>query len=162
MPEEPKLCTTSGEPVDVVRANQTQEAGQYKSYIVLCPDERAKGFVRPYRDSYIHGGRRICGKYLHMEGNQKLGGLIDVCTDKPGHEGECIQFVTLSQPDAAQAQVRGLHPTGCGTVTTMGQALSETYARDPEFYGATFCAGCNVHLPVSEFQWTADGETVGS
>lgn len=106
MLEEPKLCTTSGEPVDVVRANQTEETGQHKSYVVLCPDERAKGFVRPYRDSYKH--------------------------------------------------------LKCGTVTTMGRALSETYARDPAFYGVTFCTGCNAHLPVGEFQWTADGETVGS
>ena len=105
-PEEPKLCTTSGEPVDKVRAEQTETTGQHKSYIVLCPDERAKGFVRPYRNSYKH--------------------------------------------------------LKCGTVTTMGRALSETYARQPDFYGATFCTGCNAHFPVGEFQWTADGATVGS
>jgi len=162
MLEEPKLCTTSGEPVDEVRAAQTEATGQHKAYIVLCPDERAKGFVRPYRDSYVHGGRAICGKYLHMEGNQKLGGYIDVCVMKLGHDGECIQFQSLVQPQAAHAQAKGLLPAGCGTVTTMGRALSETYARDPEFYGATFCTGCNRHLPVGEFQWTADGETVGS
>jgi hypothetical protein len=104
--EKPKMCTTNGDPVDKTRAEQTQETGQFKSYVVLCPDERAKGFVRPYRDSYKH--------------------------------------------------------RTCGTVTTMGRALSETYARDPKFYGGTFCAGCNVHFPVGEFQWTADGKTVGS
>lgn len=63
MLEEPKLCTTSGEPVDIVRQNQTEEAGQYKSYIILCPDERAKGFVRPYRDSYRH---QTCGSVTTM------------------------------------------------------------------------------------------------
>jgi hypothetical protein len=101
-----KMCTTTGDPVDQVRAEQTNETGQHKSYVVLCPDERAKGFVRPYRDQYKH--------------------------------------------------------TACGGITTMGQALSETYARDPSFYGATFCVNCNRHLPVSEFVWTADGEQVGS
>jgi hypothetical protein len=35
--EAPKLCTTSGEPVEVVRANQTEKTGQHQSYIVLCP-----------------------------------------------------------------------------------------------------------------------------
>jgi hypothetical protein len=50
----------------------------------------------------------------------------------------------------------------CGTVTTMGRALSETYARDPSFYGATFCVNCNAHYPVAEFVWTADGQQVGS
>lgn len=51
---------------------------------------------------------------------------------------------------------------GCGAVTTMGQSLSETYARDPKFYGATFCVGCNAHFPVDQFVWTADGQQVGS
>ena len=60
---EAKLCTTSGEPVDVVRAGQTEEAGQHKSYIVLCSDERAKGFVRPVRDSYVHSK---CGVVTKM------------------------------------------------------------------------------------------------
>jgi len=100
------LCTTSGDPVNKVRANQTEATGQHKSYIVLCEDERKKGFVRPYRDAYTH--------------------------------------------------------RSCGTVTTMGRALSETYARDPEFYGATFCVRCNAHYPVAEFVWTADGQQVGS
>jgi len=39
---------------------------------------------------------------------------------------------------------------GCGTVTTMGQAIAETYARQPGFYGATYCCGCRLHLPVGE------------
>lgn len=51
---------------------------------------------------------------------------------------------------------------GCGALTTMGLALCETYARDPKFYGATYCIGCKKHLPVSEFYWDEDGETVGS
>lgn len=44
----------------------------------------------------------------------------------------------------------------------MGQALSETYARDPKFYGATYCVHCQIHRPVSEFSWSIDGEIVGS
>ena len=31
--------------------------GQQKGYVVLCDEERAKGFVRPVRESYIHVGR---------------------------------------------------------------------------------------------------------
>jgi hypothetical protein len=99
------LCTTSGEPVEEVRKGQTNETGQHKGYIVLCPDERAKGFVRSYRDAYKHAT--------------------------------------------------------CGSVTTMGRALSETYARDPSFYSHTFCCRCNAHYPVAEFVWTADGQQVG-
>lgn len=101
-----KVCTTSGEPAEKVRAEQTNETGQHKAYIVLCDEERRKGFVRPFRDAYKH--------------------------------------------------------TQCGTVTTMGRALSETYARDPSFYGSTFCVRCNAHYPVGHFTWTADGAVVGS
>lgn len=121
-----KVCTTSGRQADIVRAEQTEEIGQHKDYIVLCEDERKKGFVRPYRDSYKH-----------------VGALVTTVREAP---------MSVSR------QRQG----GCGTVTTMGRALSETYARDPKFYGATFCVGCNEHLPVAEFTWTADGQVVGS
>lgn len=52
--------------------------------------------------------------------------------------------------------------TKCGVLTTMGLAIAETYARNPKFYGATYCVGCQKHLPVEEFKWDADGTTVGS
>lgn len=79
---------------------------QQEVYLVLSEEEIGKGFVRPYRDRYIHN---VCG-------------------------GE----------------------------TVMGQALSATYARDPKFYGATYCVHCKMHRPVSEFTWSEDGELVGS
>lgn len=48
----------------------------------------------------------------------------------------------------------------CGSVTTMGGAIAETYARNPKFYGATYCCHCRMHLPVSEFRWVeTDGTT---
>lgn len=83
--------------------------GQQQDYVVLSAAERAKGFVRPYRDAYRH--------------------------------------------------------LKCSTVTTMGRALSETYARDPFFYSGTFCTGCGAHFPVGEdgeFVWTLDGQKVGA
>jgi hypothetical protein len=51
---------------------------------------------------------------------------------------------------------------GCGTVTRMGKELSETYARDPQYYGSTFCCGCCDHLPIREFTWEGTNERVGS
>jgi hypothetical protein len=30
------------------------KTGMQKGYVVLCPEERAKGFVKPLRDSYKH------------------------------------------------------------------------------------------------------------
>ncbi len=50
----------------------------------------------------------------------------------------------------------------CGRITSMGRELSETYARDPFFYGSTYCTNCRKHLPVAEFTWTKDGQIVGS
>lgn len=53
----------------------------------------------------------------------------------------------------------------CGTVTTMGQALAETYAADPDFYGATMCVACRDHFLVGEngeFTWLDDGTKVGT
>lgn len=66
-------------------------------YLVLSEDERAKGFVRPVRQSYWH--------------------------------------------------------EVCGAVTTMSREIAETYARDPKFYGSTYCTTCQRHRPVAEFHW---------
>ena len=51
---------------------------------------------------------------------------------------------------------------GCGTVTTMSLPIAETYARDPKFYGSTYCCACKMHRPVSEFTWDGTEELVGS
>lgn len=156
----PALCTTSGEPVDVVRANQTETTGQHKSYIVLCPDERAKGFVRPYRDAYKHVGIRPTYPLIALTAEQHER------YDKFGYVS--YEPYPPDSPQSNDGSLTGRYWTkadlesGCGAVTTMGRALSETYARQPSFYGATFCVSCNKHLPVSEFVWTADGERVGS
>lgn len=83
-----------------------QQVPQADAYLVLSEAERAKGFIRPVRRSYIH--------------------------------------------------------KSCGSVTTMSTALAETYARDPKFYGATYCCVCRKHLAVGEFLWDGTNEAVGS
>ena len=79
-------------------------------------------------------------------------------------------YVVLSAEERAKGFRRPVrrsyrHVT-CGTVTTMGQALAETYARDPHFYSGTFCAGCRSHFPVGEtgeFVWgDGTGQRVGT
>lgn len=99
------LTTDPADP-DLTRGVDEKPVPQAKTYLVLPEEERAKGYVRPYRDAYRHAT--------------------------------------------------------CGTVTGMGRALSETYARDPGFYGATYCCACAMHRPVSEFNWTVDDAVVGS
>lgn len=79
-------------------------------------------------------------------------------------------YLILSDEERAKGFVRPLrraylHTKGtqpCGSLTTMGLALCETYARDPGFYGATYCCHCQKHLPVADFVWDEDGEAVGS
>lgn len=95
----------------------TEPVGMAEAYLVLSPEELAKGFVRPVRRAYEHTGPRL--------------GL-----DRP-----------------------------CNTVTTMSQALAETYAREPQFYGATYCVACKAHRPVGpegEFVWAGTDIKVGS
>lgn len=104
-----RRCTVGEAVAPGVPNTEDRGDGQQKGYVILCDDERAKGFVRPVRQ-----------KYRHLK---------------------------------------------CGTVTTMGLKLSETYARDPSFYSGTFCAGCHAHFPVGEdgeFVWDQDGTKVGT
>lgn len=101
-PKDPRL-THGADPADGPHKPQADV------YLVLSEEERARGFVRPVRRSYVHNT--------------------------------------------------------CGSLTTMGVALAETYARDPSFYGATYCASCGLHRPVGadgEFTWDGTTEKVGT
>jgi len=75
-------------------------------------------------------------------------------------------YLVLSDAERAKGFVRPVRRTyrhtTCGGVTTMGLAIAETYARDPKFYGSTYCTTCAMHRPVKEFVWVDDGEIVGS
>ena len=106
MMENPKTTLADGSPVTPDHREIDPKTGLQKAYVVLSDEERAKGFVRPVRDRYVHNK--------------------------------------------------------CGTLTIMGRALAETYARDPYFYSGTFCAGCRAHFPVDEFVWDGTTEEVGS
>ena len=85
-----------------------------------------------------------------------------------GADGMQETYLVLSEEERAKGFVRPVrraykHLT-CGAVTTMGTALAETYARDPEFYGATYCATCHDHFPVGtdgEFDWDPPGSQWG-
>lgn len=80
-------------------------------------------------------------------------------------------YLVLSDAERAKGFVRPLRSAyvhakelgGCGTVTYMGTAIAETYARQPDFYGATYCAGCQMHRPVGEngeFVWDGPYDAV--
>ncbi len=82
--------------------------------------------------------------------------------------GQQKAYVVLSDEERAKGFVRPVRRSykhdKCGTITTMGQSIAETYARDPYFYSGTFCCDCGAHFPVGaiEFggQFVWDGTTV--
>lgn len=131
--------------------------GQNKVYLILSPEERAKGFVRPVRQSYTHVGLRICGKIKTFDGDP---GLF-VCKSPPNHEGKCGPvYCAITKEQKEQLDKDG-NLYGCGSTTTMAIEIAETYARDPMFYGMTYCVGCHKHIPVEEFVWEGTNEIVG-
>jgi hypothetical protein len=80
-------------------------------------------------------------------------------------DGMQKNYLVLSEEERAQGFVRPVRTRymhlRCGSITTMGIAIAETYARNPSFYGGTFCAVCREHFPVGadgEFVWVEKGE----
>lgn len=49
----------------------------------------------------------------------------------------------------------------CGVETVVGSVIAETYAKNPTFYGRTFCVGCHDYFPISEFNWSRDRVQLG-
>ena len=83
--------------------------------------------------------------------------------------GQHESYWVLSEEERTKGFVRPVRSSyvhaKCGSVTTMGRSLAETYARDPSYYGATFCCACKSHFPVGkdgEFVWDGTDEKVGT
>lgn len=66
--------------------------------------------------------------------------------------GQNKKYLILSKEERAKGFVRpvyrGYIHLKCGGLTRMGNELCETYARNPAFYGATYCAICGTHFPL--------------
>lgn len=84
-------------------------------------------------------------------------------------DGQQQGYVVLAEEERAKGFVRPVRRTythlKCGSDTTMGQSIAETYARDPAFYSGTFCVVCAKHFPVGqdgEFVWIGTQERVGT
>lgn len=131
------------------------DTGLQKTYLVLSEEERAKGFVRPYRDAYVHIGLRPKYELRPLSEADKKD---PIKATYAGFE----KYPDSISPLTGRYWTHEELNSGCGTLTVMGRSLSETYARDPKFYGATYCAGCQKHFPVHQFHWNADNTVVGS
>lgn len=161
--DDPKVTTTSGEPPSIAEGPAPEpvdpKTGQHGAYWVLTEEERAKGFVRPVRIVYQHVGppgprgpvrdltKEEQGRYNNREPRYAK-------FEPYGDSGKEGRFWTQEQLDGVLA--------GCGTTTTMSRSIAETYARDPKFYGLTFCVHCKDHFPVEQFVWGGTDELVGS
>jgi hypothetical protein len=147
---------TDGSPVSADHAD-LQSNGQQKGYVVLSNAERAKGFVRPVRRTYIHVGKRP--KYptrALTDEEQARYGQYNYVAYEPYPEGDSKAGRFWTEADLN---------SGCGSETTMAQSIAETYAREPSFYGGTFCVRCATHFPVGEggeFVWAGTQERVGT
>jgi len=154
------ITTLHGTPVDELREAQAkQPTGQHADYIVLTDEERRRGFVRPVRRSYRHVGTRPKHPLRDLTDEEKAMFADAGYAKFEVYPEEC-------SPKTGRFWTPRQLASGCGAVTSMGAALAETYARDPGFYGATFCTGCNAHFAVGaegEFVWEdAPGERVGT
>ena len=146
-PEDPRLGHgVDKEPID-----------QHDVYLVLSDEERVKGFIRPLRRAYRHVGapaprwplRDLTARELEMYAGVGYVKYEEYPADDHPVTG---RFWTQAQLDNTGK--------GCGTVTTMALGIAETYARNPQFYGATYCVGCRMHLPVGRngvFVWDDGG-----
>ncbi len=94
----------------------------------------------------------------------------------PGPDGQNKAYLVLSEQERASGFIRPVRRSykhlPCGTVTSMPMEIAETYARQPDFYNATYCAKCANHLPLLQgetrnFEWVdhkgnPTGEFVGA
>ena len=150
----------------------SEKTEQHSKYLILSEEERAKGFVRPVRETYVHVGRKVEreeGEIISLEEGAK--DLSDY--GKSLYTPETGYAAFLKYPES-RSPVTGRFLTkeelesmekgsskGCGTKTTMSLPIAETYAREPKFYGSTYCVYCQKHLAVDEFVWDDTDIRVG-
>lgn len=154
MTDNPDQTLTDGSPVTPDH-KELKPNGQQKGYVVLSKEERDKGFVRPVRTTYIHVGSRPRHPTRPLTDDEKarhVGCNYELYEEYPESESPIAGKFWTAQHLRAR----------CGAATTMSQTIAETYARDPKFYGGTFCCVCRDHFPVGEFKWANDNQVVGS
>ncbi len=130
---------------------------QNEIYLVLSDEEIAKGFVKPVRYKYLHVGAPG-PKYP----------LRDLTEDERARHGS--RYVKYEKFPESESPLIGRSWTqeqldrvgvGCNAVTEIGsRSIAETYARDPHYYGQTYCVHCSKHLKLNEFVWDPDGESM--
>lgn len=150
---DPELDTSCSAPTDEKRPD-----GQLKDHWTLPEEDRKKGWVRPLRTNYNHVGI-----------GRPKNPLRDLTEDEHKRYDEYgyVKYEEYPQDAACcgkywtQAELDKIGK-GCGVTTTMPMACAETYAKNPKYYGSTFCCGCGEYFAVREFVWSGSTERVGS
>ncbi len=155
--------TTDPKHPDLGHGSDATPREQNTTYLVISEEERKRGFQRQVRAHYVHIGAlgpRYPLRDLTQEERERY--------DQSGY----VKFEPY--PEGSHSSVIGCYWTqqrldnigkGCGVRTSMPLAIAETYARDPSFYGSTYCCGCRMHKPVGlagEFVWDGTDERVGT
>lgn len=108
-----------------------------------------------------------------LSGEKKRARLSGVDDDSPDaapitvkESGMMSDYYVLPEEDRKKGFIRPVRHkyihNKCGSVTRMGAAFAETYARDPKYYTSTFCVNCGAHFPVGpdgEFIWDDNTRT---
>jgi hypothetical protein len=136
-PPPPETMLTDGSPVpkDHSHTAINPVSGQQQAYVVLTPAERAKGFVRPVRRSYVHVGRPTPVNPLRdltPAEEMRFGGhgYVKYEAYPPGSHS-LGRFWTQKMLDSVNK--------GCGAETRMSQDIAETYVRNLRFLVRRLC-----------------------
>lgn len=74
---------------------------------------------------------------------------------RPDGMQEC--YLVLPETERAKGFARPVRQEyihlKCGTKTWMNLAISETYARNPKFYGGTYCVACRTHFDLQSLNF---------
>jgi hypothetical protein len=131
---------------------------QHIGHWILSEEERSKGFVRPVRLSYKHVGVRPKHPTRELTPEEKVRFKdCNYVAYEAYPEGGALtgRYWTQKQLDS-----------GCGgSITSMPRPIAETIARQPDFYGGTFCCRCGDYFPIGEageFVWLDDESRVGT
>ena len=137
-------CRWPGLPVPafVDRSNQCTTSGEAPA------DVRAAQLADPETGQHK--------SYITLCESERAKGFVRPVRTKYIHVG-----VGGHEIDPNNPAKHGRTGDGCGVETRMATSIAETFARDPGFYSAGFCCGCNRHVPNAELVWE-DGTVVGS
>ena len=112
--------------------------------------------------------RRSDGRYTEADGMFYVPAMIAAKSmPEPEARGQNATHAVLSKEERAKGFVQPVRTKyiheKCGALTIAGQAISESYARQPDYYSATFCCSCQDYFPVGkdgEFVWDGTGPVV--